>query len=232
MNTDDVGRPGRLRSLVTWLAGCAVLLAACGGASRSTSATAAQTVAAAAVTTSTTQTTQTTHTATTLTAAKKAKPAVTAPSAPKPGTTTSDTTATTQTHATVARAKPKPPIGKVITQIQPTLPPGASSQQSHGVLACFNTVGLANGRLTLGQSWEAIDRLTTKPVFVDGPYKKHSDAVASANSLSAVADAQPAGRFVVSAPLASHLAVDVKDVAQCLIGGGAKGSGSKGSQSF
>ena len=104
----------------------------------------------------------------------------------------------------------------MITQIQHTLPPGVTNQQAHGVLACFKTVGLADGHLTAGQDWEAIDPLRVKPVFVDGPYKTPADAAASASSLAGAADAMQGGRFVVSAALTSHLKADVKDVAQCL----------------
>jgi hypothetical protein len=78
--------------------------------------------------------------------------------------------------------------------------------------------------------WEAKDRASGNSVLVDGPYKTNGEADAAAHSRSGAESAARGGLYVVSAALSSHLAAQVRKVANCL--GGSGGSGGSSSQVF
>lgn len=64
--------------------------------------------------------------------------------------------------------------------------------------------------------WQGTDSLTSKAVYVEGPYASDSAASASAASLQGVESEAGGGLYAVSAPLRPPMTLQVNAVAGCL----------------
>jgi cytoskeletal protein RodZ len=198
-----------MRKLTPLLLAAAVVgLTACGGSTRHSSST-----------TTSEQVAQTT-----VTAASSTVTTSTSPSA-KPKKPKADPPTHARTTTTDAKAKPRP-VPK-ITPGKPERrnPPLRYTEQVTGLtpVECLRLAGLLNPHTGTQGEASGLNAAVGQPVFVDGPFKNRANAQNAAASLRGVEDVKPAGLYVVSATLSSHLNFIVNNVASCLRG--AKGHG-------
>jgi hypothetical protein len=92
--------------------------------------------------------------------------------------------------------------------------PNHRRAKPHVAVVCLKRSGILKAAGT--QKNVYMGRLPQGEIFVDGPYKTVADAARSAGSLRGVQTAESGGRYVVSSPLTTHLAVTVHVVAKCL----------------
>jgi len=161
--------------------------------------------------------------------------AQTAPSAPAttPATTTQRRAAPRSHRVAPAGTRGAGGVAAPSTTAPSTSTPRAPASKDTPVIdTCLSHAGLVRPGPRNAGLWGATDPTTGEPVLVDGPYKTRAAADASARSLNGVEVAERGGAYVASATLKSHLGAAVHQVATCLDGAGAGGSGSGNSLSF